>query len=315
MQIIKEISDLKKIKSPLAIALGNFDGVHKGHQALLHKCINTSRENGWSSSVLLWHPHPAYVVQRDNQQLRFLNTLEQKYNLFKLLGINYLFCLPFDLKVASLSPHDFVQEYLVDIFRVKEVFVGFNYSFGKKGCGTPELLQDLGKQKGFKVSITEPVVIEGQIVSSSLIRQKYAEGDMYTATKLLGYYPTIEGKVVSGERRGRELGYPTANIEVSPLLALPSFGVYVAIANYNDQSLPSVVNIGSKPTFNGKMVTVEVYLLDFKKNIYQENLKISLLEKIRSERKFKSKEELQAQIGCDIQTANKILKKDDFNLR
>ena len=314
MQIINNITDIKKLKLPLAIALGNFDGVHIGHQALLHQCITESKQKGWYSAVLLWHPHPAQVLQSSQQQIKYLNTLEQKYELIKAMGMQYLFCLPFCRKIASLSPQAFVQEYLADLCRVKKVFIGFNYSFGHKGSGTPELLKELGEQNGFMVSITEPVISDGQIVSSTLIRQRYQEGDMLNVAKLLGYYPAIAGKVVSGEHRGREMGYPTANIEISSLQALPSYGVYAAFAEYKKQLLPSIVNIGNKPTFNSSKVTVEVHLFDFKGNVYQENLKIRLLKKIRSEQKFRSKEDLQAQIGLDILAAQKILKEEIFKL-
>ena len=314
MQIINSIIDIKKLNVPLAIALGNFDGVHKGHQALLHKCITESKQKGWYSAVLIWQPYPAQILQSPQQQLKYLNTLEQKYELIKSVGIQYLFCLPFCRKIASMSPQAFVQEYLVDLCKVKKVFVGFNYSFGHEGSGKPELLKELAVQNGFMLSITEPVIVEGQIVSSTLIRQRYKEGDMLGAAKLLGYYPAIAGNVVPGEHRGREMGYPTANIEISSLQALPSFGVYAAFTEYKNQLVSSVVNIGNKPTFNSKNVTVEVHLFNFKGNIYEENLKIFLLKKIRSEQKFKSKADLQAQIGVDVLAAQKILMEDNFKL-
>lgn len=314
MQIIDSITEIKKLRLPLALALGNFDGVHLGHQALLDKCVAKSREKGWIPSALLWDPHPAQVVQRKKQQFKFLNTLEQRYQLLKSSGINYVFCLPFDLRVASLSPQDFVQEYLVNLMKIKAAFVGFNYSFGQKGSGGSELLKEIGDQKGFEVCIIEPIYLEGQIVSSTLIRQKYEAGDMLGAAKYLGYYPTIEGPVVTGQSRGREMGYPTANIEVSPFQALPSFGVYVTMTEYDGKQYPSIVNIGERPTFNSKNVTVEVFIFNFNQKIYQQKLKISLLEKIRSEEKFKSKEALQAQIDLDIKAAFEIFKKDNFNL-
>jgi len=313
VQIISKLNEIKKLNLPLAIALGNFDGVHKGHQVLLHNCVEESCHKAWFPSVLLWQPHPAQVLQ-NNQEIKYLHTLEQKYKVIKSLGIQYLFSLPFSYQTAAFTPLEFVQEYLVNLFQVKKVFIGFNYSFGRKGSGTPELLKTLGEQKGFAVSIIEPVTIDGQLVSSSLIRQKYEAGDMPGAAKLLGYYPTIEGPVVSGEHRGREMGFPTANIAVSSLQALPSFGVYAAYTKYDGLFWSSLVNIGVKPTFNSKKVTVEVYLFDFKKNIYQENLKISLLQKIRSEQKFKNKEELQVQIGHDLESARQILKKVNLNL-
>jgi riboflavin kinase/FMN adenylyltransferase len=310
VQIINDLSEIRRLNLSLAMALGNFDGVHKGHQVLLRHCVEESRNNAWVSSVLLWQPHPQQVLQ-GQQQIKQLNTWSQKYDLIKSLGVQYLFYLPFNQQTAFLSPFEFVQEYLIDLFQVKKVFVGFNYSFGHKGSGTAELLKTLGKQKGFAVSIIKPVNVGGQVVSSSLIREKYEAGDILTATNLLGYYPSIEGEVICGEQRGRELGFPTANLAVSVLQALPSWGVYVACAQYDDQFWPAIVNIGKRPTFNSKKnskkITVEAHLLNFDKNIYQEKLKISFLEKIRPEQKFRSKEELQAQICRDLARAQQIL--------
>lgn len=317
MQILHNFTELKfielkKQQIPLAMALGNFDGVHKGHQALLKNCIEESRINSWSSAVLLWNPHPAQVLKGESQ-IEFLNTAEQKYQLMEALGMQYLFSLPFDAQIAALSPVEFVQKYLIDLFGVKKVFIGFNYSFGQKGKGTPELLQTLGKKKGFAVSVTEPVYVAGEVVSSSLIRQKFREGNIPAAAQLLGYDPVLEGKVVTGKHRGSGMGFPTANIEVAEEQILPSFGVYAALAEYKGMFLPAVLNIGVKPTFNGNQVTVEVHILDFSKNIYKQDLKVKLIKKIRDEQKFSSKDELKKQINVDIERARSILPKHHCN--
>jgi riboflavin kinase/FMN adenylyltransferase len=307
MQILNKIADIKRLQVPLAIALGNFDGVHRGHQALLHQCVEESQKNFWFSAVLLWNPHPVVVLQGEHK-VKFLNTAAQKYQLIQSLGIQYLFLLPFDTVIASLSPLEFVQTYLVNFFQVKKVFVGFNYSFGQKGDGTPEMLKKLSKQNGFAVSVIKPVSLGNEIISSSLIRQKLGEGDISGASSLLGYYPVLEGKVVSGEQRGSRMGFPTANIEIPEQQLLPSFGVYAAYAAYQETLLPAIVNIGIKPTFGNSKVTVEVYIFDFHKDIYKQDLKIHLLQKIRPEQKFRNKDELITQINCDVEKAYQLFK-------
>lgn len=314
MRILNKLSDIQRLQIPLAMALGNFDGVHKGHQALLHNCVEESRKNSWFSSVLLWNPHPAQVL-RGERKIKFLNTAVQKYQLIQSLGIQYLFLLPFDTGIASLSPEEFVQTYLVNYFKVKKVFVGFNYSFGQKGTGTPELLKALGREKGFAVSVTESVSVGNELVSSSLIRQKFGEGDIPGTASLLGYYPLLEGKVVQGEQRGSCMGFPTANIEVSETQLLPSFGVYTAYASYEGRLFPALVNIGVKPTFGCNNVTVEVYIFDFHQDIYQQLLKIHLIKKIRSEQKFRSKDELVAQMNHDVTAARQLFTNEKLNGR
>jgi riboflavin kinase/FMN adenylyltransferase len=306
MEIIKNLTEIKQLNIPLAMALGNFDGVHKGHQALIKKCVEESRERSWFSSVLLWEPHPADIIYEENK-LKYLNTSPLKYSLMEALGIQYLFILPFDKRVAYLSPLDFVQEYLVELFKVSKVFIGFNFTFGEKGTGTPEMLKLLGSKLDFEVSISEAVIINSKTVSSSLIRETLAEGDIDEAAMLLGYYPILEGEVVSGDQRGTIMGFPTANLEVPENQVLPAYGVYACLTKYHGKLLPSIVNIGVKPTFGSDKVTVEVHIMDFDKNIYNQKLSIYLIRNIRYERKFIDAGELKAQINKDISVARQVL--------
>lgn len=296
-----------KISIPLALALGNFDGVHRGHQLLLQQCQAECVVNNWASAVLLWDPHPAQVLGNNNRSLKYLNTVTQKNKLLEALGIQYLFYLPFDIQIAALSPSEFVRRYLLDLLGVKKVFVGFNHTFGHHGEGTPALLQKFGRKMGFAVSVTEPVRIDGEIVSSSLIRQKLMEGDIPKAAELLGYAPVLEGKVVPGKQRGSGMGFPTANVAVPEEQLLPSLGVYAAFADYAGRSYPAVLNIGANPTFNSERVTVEVHIPGLNQNLYEQYLSIKLIKKIRDEHKFDSKEELSNQIACDLATSRRIL--------
>lgn len=312
MQIITKVEDARRISVPLAIALGNFDGVHRGHQTLIRQCVEESRRQRWEPGIMTFYPHPLQVIS--GRKIKLLNTAEQKYRLLRMLDIKHLFLVSFDLDFASITPEDFVRLYLVELLKVKKVYVGFNYSFGQKGRGTPQLLEELGRKHGFAVSVTQPVIIDNEIVSSTLIREKYGAGDMEGAARLLGYRPYLEGQVVSGEKRGRTLGFPTANLEVPDDLLLPSYGVYAAYVEIcwgEDGSragiYPAVANIGIKPTFGAHKPAVEVHILDLAEDLYQKVIKIQLVKKIRPELRFNETGELSQQIRQDIQVARKVL--------
>ncbi len=298
MRLLKSIEEALLYSQETVMALGNFDGVHKGHQTLIKKCIAEGKKGIGIPSVLILDPHPSLLLSKSNFKL--INTTEQKIRLIEQLGIENIFLLPFDDKLANVRPEEFALNYLRGIFKARKVIVGFNYSFGQRGVGTPALLKDLGAKMGFAVEIVQPVMCQGEIVSSTLIREKLQKGDIEGAQKLLGYWPILGGKVIPGEQRGRVLGFPTANLELPDYLLLPALGVYAAIANYKSNFIPAIVNIGIKPTFNGSKISTEVHLLDYEQNLYNEYLEISLLKHIRPEQKFHDISQLKQQIACDI---------------
>lgn len=307
MKIITSIEEAKGIKKPVAIALGNFDGVHRGHQALIRECVKDSREAGWSSCVYLLHPHPSQVLAGKNR-IRLINTRKQQHGMIEDLEVDYLFLLPFDRSLAATPPERFVREYLAGIFQVKRVYVGFNYSFGSKGQGSPSLLCQLGEILGFEVRIIPPVVYGDEVVSSTIIREKLTAGKMEEAAELLGYRPFLEGKVITGVQRGRQMGFPTANLQVPENVLLPAFGVYAAWADTGGSVVyPAVVNIGHKPTFGSREPTVEVHLLNYSGNLYGCELKIQLVQLLRPEKTFAGLQELSRQIERDIRQARQIL--------
>jgi riboflavin kinase/FMN adenylyltransferase len=224
------------------------------------------------------------------------------------LGVQILIYNSFNLKIARCSPEQFVQQILIDRLRVKEVFVGFNYTFGYKGAGTPELLRQLGEKQGFKVNIIPPVEVDGMVVSSSMIRQALETGDIGQARIMLGYEPMLEGQVIEGEHRGSTIGIPTANLGLSHEVSIPGRGVYAARAEVNGRPYQAVVNIGSKPTFHAEYpVAIEAHLIDFKGNIYGDQLRLYFIEKIRDERKFNDVQELIRQINLDRDKARRIV--------
>lgn len=307
MEIIKNLDDVKKIKGNLAIALGNFDGVHKGHQYLIGNCVEESKNKGLIPCVLTFEPHPNLVL--GSKSFRLLNTLEQKLRMIEKLGVKYVFLIPFDQGFADTSPDDFVKNYLVKVFNVKKIFVGFNYSFGHKGQGNPALLEKMGKEYGFSVRVIEPVFINEQVVSSTLIRTKYKEGDIASAQELLGYWPILEGDVIPGFKRGRVMGFPTANLNVSEHILLPVDGVYAAFSEYRNVLYKGVVNIGAKPTFGDFNSSIEINIFDFEGEIYSENLRLHLVKGIRPVMKFTDSNQLKQQIQLDSEQAKIILTK------
>jgi riboflavin kinase/FMN adenylyltransferase len=308
MQLVYEIENYKPTIQKLYLALGNFDGVHRGHQSLIKGAVERKNESDGISAAFIFEPHPAQLLTPDRMPL-LLSTPQRKAWLLENMGLDLLIYNRFTHDIASLSPEQFVRRFLLEQLHVKEVFVGFNFSFGFKGLGTPETLKQLGEQYNFAVHIIEPVTAEGELVSSSAIRQALEEGKISQAARMLGYDPILDGIVVEGEHRGRQLGFPTANVGVEINYNIPAKGVYVARAEINDKKYGAVVNIGSKPTFHEEYpVSVEAHLLDFAGDIYGQPISLSFIEKIRDEKRFAGLDELVAQIKKDAQTARDILK-------
>ncbi|MBC7076525.1 MAG: bifunctional riboflavin kinase/FAD synthetase [Syntrophomonadaceae bacterium] len=303
MQIVRGIENFQKTDEPLYLALGNFDGVHLGHKKLISEMVDKARFGKGVTAALIFAPHPSQVLNPDNAP-KLLVTAERKAELLQELGLDILIYTPFTLELSKWSPETFVERIVVNKLHTKEVFVGFNYTFGNKGLGTPELLSKLGEKYGFGVNIIPPVKINGETVSSSLIRCALDIGDIQRAYNMLGYYPMLEGIVVKGEQRGSVIGFPTANLEVSPDLNVPGKGVYAAIAVIGSERYKCVVNIGSKPTFHDNYpLSVEAHLLDYKGDLYNRHLQLYFLERIRGEKRFSSAEELAQQIELDCKQA------------
>ena len=271
MQIIREIENYRSDGKPLYLALGNFDGLHKGHQKLMQELVATAKSGCGVAAALIFDPHPMKVLY-PQKEMKLLVTPETKAELLAGLGLDLLIYSTFSTQIARLSPEEFVSGILVGRLAVKAVFVGFNYSFGFKGAGTPEMLADFGKQYGFATHIIPPVKHQGEVISSTCIRQSIESGDIELARQLLGYLPMVEGLVIDGEKRGRQIGFPTANLGVDPDLVIPGKGVYAAWARIEDKIIKAVVNIGSRPTFHPDMrVVVEARLQDNDAGLYGED--------------------------------------------
>ncbi|MGI5911198.1 MAG: bifunctional riboflavin kinase/FAD synthetase [Syntrophomonadaceae bacterium] len=305
MQIVREIENYIPDNKPLYLALGNFDGLHQGHQNLIKKMVKMAYNNG-TAAAFVFEPHPIKVLFPERAP-KLLVTPERKAKLFEKFGVNLLIYNSFNESIAKCPPAEFIKT-LCWKLRVKHIFVGFNYTFGHKAAGTPELLQELGEEYGFQVSIIPQVKVCGVPVSSSLIRQALSDGNIKLARAMLGYNPILDGQVVEGEQRGRTIGFPTANISISGEMLVPGKGVYAAKCKVREKVYNAVVNIGSKPTFHEEYRTViEAHLIDFESDIYGENISLYFLEKIRDERKFSGTDELVKQIIKDKGKAQEIV--------
>jgi len=290
------------------ITIGAFDGIHLGHKALFKETLKLSQELGLQPLVVTFDPHPRKVLQ---PQLHFklLTTLEEKLELIEKEGFPGIVLLPFTKGLAELSPDLFVEQYLVDALRARCVVVGFNFRFGKNRTGDTALLKTLGERYDFQVKIVPPVILEDKRVSSTLIRELIARVEIEKANQFLGRPYFLKGRVIKGKGRGRGLGFPTANLSVSPEKLLPSRGVYAVWVHLGDQKFKGALNLGFNPTFEGKELSIEVHLLGFNptQDLYHQYLHIEFIKFLRGEKKFSSIEELVAQIQRDCQLVEEIL--------
>lgn len=293
------------------LTIGSFDGVHKGHQAILKQLIAGASAQGVPAVVLTFHPHPA-IVLRNRQGPYYLTTPQERAELMGELGVDIVITYPFSRQVAEKTADEFIQE-LFQHLKMKTLLVGHDFALGKKRQGTPEYLAELGQVYGFIVGIFEAVTLSDEIVSSSLIRASLAEGEVARVKQMLGRPYPLTGRVIHGDGRGRRIGIPTANIELDPQRALPAAGVYACTATSGDQVFAAVTNIGVRPTFKEHESTshVEVHMLDFKGDLYAQTLTVLFIERLRGEQKFPNAEALVAQINQDIQRTRAILREND----
>lgn len=288
------------------VALGTFDGVHLGHQQLLKTAVEHSNKMGSTSC--------AFTFERPPEQYfsgipRLITSFERKVQLIQETGIQEIAWVPFNKKISSLSPEEFIQCILVGNLHAREIICGFNFRFGKDRRGDVDFLRSVAKKHDFSVTVVEPV--KGQTVetiSSTSIRSLIEEGNLSKATRYLGYYVSYLGTVKHGAGRGRILGFPTANLEINSDLVLPGEGVYLTWCILHDGSgVPSVTSVGKNPTFSGKIQTVESFILDFSSDLYYQKLEIQFLQKLRDIVRYDSPEALQRQIKFDVATARDLL--------
>jgi len=311
---MKTFNHLDQINEPFkhaVITIGNFDGVHIGHQALFHEAIEKAEAIDGTSVAMTFEPHPLRVMRQNNHP-PLITLYEQKSELIERTGIDVLICVPFTLEFAALSAEQFVRDLLVRKIGMKAIVVGQDYSFGKNRQGDLDLLKSFGPEYGFEVIVAgwiKSARALAERISSTRIRQLVTDGRMERAEKMLGRNYQIRGKVVTGrDRGGKVLGIPTANINLHDELC-PKTGIYAVTVECEGQQHRGVANIGYSPTFEDHEFTVEVHILDFNANIYDKKIRVNFIKRIRDEIKFANISELIDQIKIDIAAADEILAK------
>ncbi|SMC65207.1 bifunctional riboflavin kinase/FAD synthetase [Sporomusa malonica] len=303
MKVFTQIENVRQYP-PVYMALGTFDGIHIGHQAIIKRTAQQARSKNCSSAVFTFSNHPLNVIDADRCPPLII-TNQEKVDLIAELGVDMLFNVPFTTELLRLTPEKFLQK-IVNNINLRHVVVGANFTYGYRGAGTPALLTTAGSKHGFTVDVVNMVDVEGVIVSSTTIRQLVADGAVKPAADLLGRPATITGKIIEGDQRGRKLGFPTANLAIPQGLLVPADGVYaVYVHNETGEKLSGVANIGNNPTFTRQTRRIEVHILDFDRFIYGQRLKIEFIDRIRGEIAFTSIEQLKQQMKADIEFARK----------
>ncbi|MFH2029535.1 MAG: bifunctional riboflavin kinase/FAD synthetase [Bacteroidota bacterium] len=307
MLIIRNLSTVKKTDKRV-LTLGTFDGVHKAHQKIFKSVKDCSLKNDFTSMVVTFEPHPRTVVSKDFK-VHLLSTLEEKVEIAEKSGIDELLVLDFTPEFAQQSYKEFIENILVNKVGFKHIIIGHDHKFGKDRFGNEEKLSELGEKFGFTVKVESEVLFNNEVISSTKIRNYLLQGNLSDAGKFLGRNYIFAGIVVKGERRGRILGFPTANIEVSYKNKLiPKIGVYAVKCTIENEIVLGVMNIGVRPTFgkHGDLV-IEVHLFNFSSDIYGADIRVEFLKRLRDEKKFESKEELIYQIERDKKEAIQII--------
>jgi riboflavin kinase / FMN adenylyltransferase len=308
-------SSLATVKTPTRMALGNFDGIHRGHRRVIAPILQSANLQSANNddteahpTVVTFHPHPRQFFT--GQPLFLLTPLEEKVQLLENLGLAQLILLPFDQAIASLSPAEFVEKILVQTLQAKQISIGENFYFGKGRAGTAQDLQAIAAHFNIQVDIVPLHTDDGDRISSSAIRQALSQGDPVRSRQLLGRPYSLMGEVVQGKQLGRTIGFPTANLKLPPDKFLPRKGVYRIVAWGDDMRWDGVMNLGDRPTVDGTTLTAEVHLFDWTGDLYGKQLTIELISFLRSEQKFSSLDALKAQIQMDCQMARSALPSD-----
>lgn len=308
MRVYKNISDFKEKKT--AITIGVFDGVHEGHKSVIKKLLDISKTNIIESVVFTLWPHPQMVIQPENQNLTLLNSINEKIELLQETGVDHLILYPFTLEFSKFTSCEFIKKILVDKLNISNLIVGFNHHFGHKRGGNYNDLVKCAEEYNFEIERLEPFLVDDLEISSTFIRNSLIDGNLDIANKYLGYKYFLSGKVVSGSKIGRSIGFPTANIKPEHKYKLiPKDGVYAVRIDYEKKSFKGMLNIGLRPTVNNStnIKRVEVHIFNFDKVIYDKEITVHFVKRIRDEIKFKDLNQLQKQLEIDKKNIEEIL--------
>ena len=309
MKTFERLEDITNIE-PTVVALGNFDGIHKGHQEIIGRSVKEAEAAGLKSAVFTFSNHTSSILKNVPQVKNILYP-EEKMEILESMGVDYVFNIPFTEEILRMSPEEFIEEILVKRFNIREAYCGFNYSFGYKASGTPEILMHEGLRHGFGIHVQEPYVIDGIVVSSTYIRQLIEEGRMEECTKFMGRMYAISGEIVMGNKLGRTIGFPTCNLLVDETMVTPPNGVYVTNCiirreqdgRVKEEKHPAVTNIGVKPTIGTFAKNVETHIFDFEEDLYGKDIRVEFLKMTRPEVRFDGLEALKEQITRDCAQA------------
>ena len=307
MKVHQSIENYDHKEQLSVLTIGTFDGVHIGHQKIIERLNQIKRKHYERSMILTFYPHPRMVLDQSND-IKMLTTMEEKTHLLEKFGLDDLIIEPFTKEFSRLSALDFVRNILVNQLHIKKLVIGYDHHFGKNREGNFEQLSEYGELYDFKVEEISAQEIESVSVSSTKIRKAIEVGDMEKANKYLGYNYLLTGKIVKGQGIGRKINFPTVNLDIKEDYKLiPNKGVYIVKANFSNNSIHGIMNIGFRPTVGGKGQTIEIHLLDFKEDLYGSDMQIEVLIRLRDEKKFESIEELTAQIRQDEKSARNWL--------
>ena len=301
MKIFESLDDIKQIDETV-VALGNFDGVHMGHQQIITRTVRSAKAVGLASAVFTFSNHPSTVLGK-GEPVKNILYAEEKNRIIEEMGVDYLINIPFTKEILTMAPERFIKEILVDRLRIREAYCGFNYSFGYKASGTPEVLMHEGLKHGFGLHVQEPYKIDDIVVSSTYIRQLISEGRMEEATRFLGRMYDIGGEVIMGNKLGRTIGFPTMNLVIDETMITPPNGVYITFCTFDGKRYPAVTNVGNKPTIGEYAKNIETHVFNFDGDTYGKHIDGEFVKWTRPEQKFDGIEALKNQIQSDCITA------------
>lgn len=303
--VVISLNKENKIETPVVACIGFFDGLHLGHQALISKTLELAKKHHAKSALITFNPDP-WVVIKDVKEYQHLSTIKRREELASKLGIDMIITLDFTKEMSALTPYDFLHKALVPC-NLKALVCGFDFHYGLKGMGNPKILSDDAKEY-FEVEVIDSVNEEDKKISTSRIVEYLEKGEIIHANRLLGYSYQVEGTVIHGQKRGREIGFPTANIDVDAEYIIPKTGIYEGWINVENEWYPAIINIGHNPTFNySNKLSIEAHILNFNQQIYGQLVKLEFIKYLREEMKFNSIDELIAQMQNDKETAKKDL--------
>ena len=313
MKIFNSLHQINKDFKKNSIAIGNFDGVHKGHQKIIKECIKISKKKELNSAIITFKPHPRYFFNKKCKPFKLTST-KTKISEIEKLSPDYLIFLNFNQFLYHLSPEEFIKKILIKRFKTKHIVAGYNFRFGYKRKGNVQLLNKLSKKYYYNLSIIKPIISKnGKIYNSSIIRKNLESGHYNKVKEMLGRTWKIDGKVIKGSGRGKNIGYPTANVQLNDYI-IPCKGVYLTKSYINgskkNKKYYGIANIGNRPTFGGKRTLLENHFFNIKKIFYGKEIFVELLAFLRKEKKFANIKMLKKQIEKDIFLAKKILNKN-----